>query len=99
MNGLHRPPLEVPYGADKKRRNYKLIVDPQIHIYKGNQKIYRFDGISSVRLAPEKYSSQHPACTPEARTAKYVYYLQIMNECLETLRHVFSMSVIVSANV
>ncbi|KAK7487946.1 hypothetical protein BaRGS_00020847 [Batillaria attramentaria] len=46
MNGVHRPPSEAPFPPDKKRRNYKLIVDPLIHSYKGNQKVYRFDGIN-----------------------------------------------------
>ncbi|KAL8576107.1 hypothetical protein ACOMHN_001457 [Nucella lapillus] len=47
MNGMHRPPPEMhQQQSDKKRRNYKLIVDPTIHSYKGNQKVYRFEGIN-----------------------------------------------------
>ena len=52
MNGVHRQPPDMhqQHQSDKKRRNYKLIVDPTIHSYKGNQKVYRFDGINPVRI-------------------------------------------------
>ncbi|KAK7088600.1 histone-lysine N-methyltransferase SETD1B-A-like [Littorina saxatilis] len=48
VNGVHRPPPPDMHQqpSDKKRRNYKLIVDPTIHSYKGNAKVYRFDGIN-----------------------------------------------------
>ena len=54
INGVHRHPPDMhQQQSDKKRRNYKLIVDPTIHSYKGNQKVYRFDGINEVRIRQE----------------------------------------------
>ena len=48
MNGVRHPMDNCQNQLDKRRRNYKLIVDPSIHSYMGNQKVYRFDGVNLV---------------------------------------------------
>lgn len=41
MNGMR--PIHADHQAEKKKRNYKLIIDPALK--KGPEKVYRYDGV------------------------------------------------------
>lgn len=72
MNGVHRQPPDMQqHQTDKKRRNYKLIVDPTIHSYKGNQKVYRFDGINPVRIQLVAEGGNHSVFSLKVSAKKY----------------------------